>query len=222
MILKISHVSKIYRLGDEEVRALDDVSLGIKEGEFISIVGPSGSGKSTLMHIIGLLDSPTLGEVILEDHDVTKLSEKQLAKIRNTHIGFVFQQFNLLPRTSAVENVELPMLYGGIPAEERRRKAIEILEKMGLGERLDHRPNQLSGGQQQRVAIARSLVMNPTIILADEPTGNLDSKTGVEIMKLLHELNRQGHTIVLVTHDPSVASQSKRQVWLKDGKIEEK
>jgi putative ABC transport system ATP-binding protein len=219
MILQISHVSKIYQLEGEEVRALDDVSLNIKKGEFISIVGPSGSGKSTLMHIIGLLDSPTFGEVILEGHDVTRMSEKQLAKVRNQHIGFVFQQFNLLSRTTAVENVELPMLYGGVPPQERRLKAIEMLELMGLGERMYHHPNQLSGGQQQRVAIARSLVMNPAIILADEPTGNLDSKTGQDILKLFHDLNKQGHTIVLVTHDPSVAEQAKRQVWIKDGKI---
>ncbi|MCL4367197.1 ABC transporter ATP-binding protein [Patescibacteria group bacterium] len=220
MILRATHVSKVYHLDGEEVKALDDISLSIDKGEFVSIIGPSGSGKSTLMHIIGLLDSPSSGEVLLEGQDVTKLSEKSLAKLRNQHIGFVFQQFNLLPRTSALENVELPMYYGGVDAQERQQKAIEMLNLVGLSERMDHWPNQLSGGQQQRVAIARSLVMNPAIVLADEPTGNLDSKTGQEILRLFHQLHDQGHTIVLVTHDGNIAAQAKRQIRISDGKIE--
>lgn len=219
MILQVSHVFKTYQMEGVEVHALDDVSLEIKKGEFISIVGPSGSGKSTLMHIIGLLDNPTSGSVILDGKNVASMSEKELAGLRNKYIGFVFQQYNLLPRTSALENVELPMVYGGIPSSERRRKATELLQLVGLGERLLNNPNQLSGGQQQRVTIARALAMEPAIILADEPTGNLDSKTGAEIMKLFHELNREGHTVILVTHDSAVAVQAKRTIRIKDGKI---
>lgn len=219
MILKVENVSKIYHLEGEEIIALDNISLNINKGEFIAIAGPSGSGKSTLMHIVGLLDNPTSGKIILEGEDVANASEKELAKLRNEHIGFIFQQFNLLPRISALENVEIPLLYGGVSASNRKHQATDMLQKVGLQDRLYHRPNQLSGGQQQRVAIARSLVMNPAIILADEPTGNLDSKTGQEIMKLFHDLNNQGHTIVLVTHDPNIAEQAKRQIWLKDGKL---
>jgi len=219
MILQTRNVSKVYYLEGQEVQALNNISIEIKKGEFISIIGPSGSGKSTLMHIIGLLDVPTSGMVILEGKDVTKYSEKELAYLRNKYIGFVFQQFNLLSRISAMENVELPMVYGGIPAKEREKKARQMLELMGLGDRLFHHPNQLSGGQQQRVAIARSLVMDPSIILADEPTGNLDSKTGKDILKLLADLNRRGHTVVLVTHDPTVAAQAKRQIKIQDGEV---
>ncbi len=219
MILSVQHVSKVYSLGEEEVRALDDVSLEIKKSEFVSIVGPSGSGKSTLMHIIGLLDSPTSGRVVLEDRDVTTLSEQKLARLRNEYIGFVFQQFNLLSKTSAIENVELPMIYGGVSTNEREKRAVEMLELVGLGERLQSHPNQLSGGQQQRVAIARALVMNPAIVLADEPTGNLDSKTGEDIMALFHKLNDSGHTIILVTHNHAVAAQAHRQIHIQDGKV---
>lgn len=219
MILSARHVVKTYELEGEVVRALDDVSFDIKEGEFVSITGPSGSGKSTLMHIIGLLDTPTSGSVILEGKDVARLSEKELARLRNKHIGFVFQQFNLLAKTSALENVEMPMVYGGVPPHQRHERAKKLLEMMGLKDRMFHKPNQLSGGQQQRVAIARGLSMEPTILLADEPTGNLDSKTGQDILKLFHQLNDQGNTIVLVTHDPNVAAQAKRVIQLKDGKI---
>lgn len=219
MILQLKNVSKTYFLEGVEIHALDNVSLDVKEGELLAIVGPSGSGKSTLMHIIGLLDTPTSGQVFLEEKDITKMSETTLSKLRNEHIGFVFQQFNLLPRLSAMENVELPMIYRGIGSEERHKRAKEMLEMVGLGDRLNNRPNQLSGGQQQRVAIARSLVLHPLIILADEPTGNLDTKTGKDILELLHQLNREGHTIVLVTHDNYVADQAKRHIHIRDGKV---
>jgi putative ABC transport system ATP-binding protein len=219
MILQLKHVSKTYFLEGVEIKALDDVSVDVKEGDFLAIVGPSGSGKSTLMHLIGLLDTPTSGEVFLEGKDVTKMSETTLSKLRNEHIGFVFQQFNLLPRLSALENVELPMIYRGMKSEERHKKAKEMLDMVGLGERLNNRPNQLSGGQQQRVAIARSLVLNPLIILADEPTGNLDTKTGKEILEFLHKLNKEGHTIILVTHDSYVAEQANRHIHIRDGKV---
>jgi len=219
MILSLKDVTKTYFLDGVEVRALDGVNVDIKEGDFVAIIGPSGSGKSTLMHIIGLLDTPTSGEVFLEDKDVTRMSEGTLAKLRNEHIGFVFQQFNLLPRVSAIENVELPLIYKGIGAEERRKRAKEMLELVGLGERLNSKPNQLSGGQQQRVAIARALILNPLIILADEPTGNLDTKTGKDILDFLHKLNKEGHTVILVTHDSDVAVQAKRQIKIRDGKV---
>lgn len=219
MILQLKDVSKTYFLEGVEIHALDGVSLDVKEGEFLAIVGPSGSGKSTLMHMIGLLDTPTSGEVYLEGKKVTNMSEATLSKLRNEHIGFVFQQFNLLPRLSALENVELPMIYRGIGGAERYKKAKEMLEMVGLGDRLNNRPNQLSGGQQQRVAIARSLVLNPLIILADEPTGNLDTKTGKDILELLHQLNKEGHTIVLVTHDNYVADQARRHIHIRDGKV---
>ncbi len=219
MILSVVNVSKIYCLEGEEVHALEDVSLSIKKGEFVSIVGPSGSGKSTLMHIIGLLDNPTKGSVLLEGKDVAKLSEKELAKLRNKYIGFIFQQYNLLPKTTAMENVQLPLIYGGISSSERNKLAKQYLEMVGLGDRLYHYPNQLSGGQQQRVAIARSLVMDPAIILADEPTGNLDSKTGAEIIKLFHNLHEKGHTIIIVTHDSNIADQTHRKIQIKDGKV---
>ncbi len=219
MILSVRSVNKTYRVGDEDIEVLKEINLEIEKGEFVSIVGPSGSGKSTLMHIIGLLDNPTSGQIFLEEQDVAKMSESQLAKMRNRHIGFVFQQYNLLARTTALENVELPMFYGGVPPEEREPKAAALLQLVGLGERMDHAPNQLSGGQQQRVAIARALSMDPLILLADEPTGNLDSKTGEDIMKLFHELHEKGNTIVLVTHDHHVARQAKRIIQIKDGRI---
>jgi putative ABC transport system ATP-binding protein len=207
-------------LGDDvEVFALKGIDLEIKEGEFVAIIGPSGSGKSTLMHIIGILDQPTSGVVKLEGSDVELLPEQKLAELRNKHIGFVFQAFNLLPKTSAVENVELPLIYSNVSAGERRKRAIEALQTVDLGERLNHTPSQLSGGQQQRVAVARALVTNPSLILADEPTGNLDSKAGDEIIDLLKDLNKKGHTIVLVTHEREIAEQAKRIVEIKDGLI---
>ena len=218
-ILRVENVIKEYKMNGFAVKALNGVSLTINPGEFVAITGPSGSGKSTLMHLIGCLDIPTSGKIFLESHFVSKLSERRLAEIRNQKIGFVFQSFNLLARTSALENVVLPLTYTGIPEDKANQKAKESLEKVGLGDRLDHYPNQLSGGQQQRVAIARALVTNPAMILADEPTGNLDSKSGVEIMKIFKDLNKLKKTIVLVTHDNSVAKQADRIIRLKDGKV---
>lgn len=220
MILSVRHVCKTYHLEGGDLEVLKDINLEINKGEFVSVTGPSGSGKSTLMHIIGLLDNPSSGQVIIENKDVAQMSETELAKMRNAHIGFVFQQYNLLARTSALENVELPMYYGGIPAHERKARASALLELVGLSNRLDHKPNQLSGGQQQRVAIARSLAMNPLILLGDEPTGNLDSQTGKDIMKLFHDLNDKGNTIILVTHDLETAKHAKRIIKIKDGKVE--
>lgn len=218
-VLEISHVSKIYKMDGVTFQALYDVSLGIKQGEFVSIMGPSGSGKSTLMHIIGFLDQPTEGAVKLNGKEISKTSEGQLAKIRNKNIGFVFQQFNLLRKTSALANVELPLIYAGMAKGERRRLAQKELEAVGLGEKLRNLPSQLSGGQQQRVAIARALVTDPDIILADEPTGNLDSKSGQEIMDILKKLNQRGKTIILVTHEADIAGYAKRKIRLADGKI---
>jgi len=218
-ILSLENVYKIYQMDDISVKALDGVSLTIKEGEFVSVIGASGSGKSTLMHIIGCLDVPTSGKVTLEHHEVSKLTERELAQIRNKKIGFVFQQFNLLARTSALENVSLPLIYNGTTEPKIQEKAKEALKRVDLGDRLYHHPNQLSGGQQQRVAIARALVTDPAIILADEPTGNLDSKSGVEIMEIFKKLHKQGRTIVVVTHDQNIASQAQRIIKLRDGKI---
>jgi putative ABC transport system ATP-binding protein len=218
-ILRISHISKEYRMDGVVFTALSDVSLTIRKGEFVAIMGPSGSGKSTLMHIIGCLDKPTDGSVFIEEHKISMSSEKELAVIRNTHIGFVFQQFNLLRRTTTLANVELPLVYARVPAQERTRRAKETLAEVGLSEKLENFPSQLSGGELQRVAIARALVTNPTILLADEPTGNLDSKSGAEIMKLFEELNRKGRTIVVVTHDEHVASHAKRIIRIADGMI---
>lgn len=218
-LLKLEHISKIYQTGEVMFKALDDVSLEIKEGEITAIMGPSGSGKSTLMHIAGCLDTPSSGKVFLEDEDVSKLSESQLAKVRNRKVGFVFQTFNLIPRTTALDNVALPLFYQGLPANQRRKAAMEILEKVSLRERTSHFPNQLSGGQQQKVAIARALVTSPSIILADEPTGNLDSKSGKEIMAILKRLNEEGHTIVLVTHEKEIAKYAKRVIKIHDGRI---
>jgi len=217
-IIEINNVTKVYRMGSVEVHALRGISLKIYTGEMLAIMGPSGSGKSTLMNIIGCLDQPTSGSYALAGADVSHLSDDQLAEIRNRRIGFVFQNFNLLPRTDAIDNVELPLIYAG--ARDRRQRAVAALEAVGLGDRLHHRPNELSGGQQQRVAIARSLVNNPDIIMADEPTGNLDSKAGAEVMALFQDLNEeQGITVVLVTHEPEIAEHTRRVVYLHDGVI---
>ncbi|CAM2884386.1 ABC transporter ATP-binding protein [Moritella viscosa] len=218
-LVVLSGISKHYKSGDEEVRALDSVSLTINKGEFLSILGPSGSGKSTLMNMLGCLDKPTLGEYYLNSQDVSALSGNQLAKIRNLNIGFVFQSFNLLEYASALENVALPLVYRGVKAAERRKKAAALLERVGLGDRMHHKPNQLSGGQKQRVAIARALVNDPQIILADEPTGALDSKSGAEIEALFNELHREGRTLIIVTHDNALAQRTKRIINIKDGKV---
>ena len=218
-LIQIERVSKMYRVGDIVVTALRGVSLVIAEGEFVAIMGASGSGKSTLMNIIGCLDVPSSGRYLLSGHPVSEYDRDTLADVRNRALGFVFQTFNLLPRTTALENVELPMVYAGIPGAERHRRASAALARVGLGERMYHRPNQLSGGQQQRVAIARAMVMNPRVILADEPTGNLDSRTSREVMTLFQELSRAGITIILVTHEPDIAAYAAREIVLKDGQI---
>lgn len=217
--LEIKGITKQYQMGDNIVYALKGVSLAIEKGEWISIMGPSGSGKSTLMNILGCLDRPTTGTYYLDGAEVASLSDDQLALERNKKIGFVFQNFNLLPRMDALNNVAMPLIYAGIEREERLRKAAVALERVGLGDRLDHKPNELSGGQRQRVAIARALVNDPTIILADEPTGNLDTRSGDEIMEILGELHRQGRTIVLVTHEPEIAEFAERIVVVRDGEI---
>lgn len=218
-MIKVSHLTKIYKTGEVEVKALDDVSFEIKKGEFVAIMGPSGSGKSTLMHILGALDVPTLGEYWLDGEKIADLDDDQLAEIRNKRIGFVFQAYNLLPRTTALKNVMVPMMYGDISKEERIKKAKRYLEMVGLGDRLYHTSNQLSGGQQQRVAIARALGMNPSIILADEPTGNIATKQAIEIMKVFQSLNEKGHTIVIITHEQDIAKYAERIIHLRDGKI---
>ncbi|MGH7246218.1 MAG: ABC transporter ATP-binding protein [Candidatus Levyibacteriota bacterium] len=219
-MIHISHISKIYKSEAEETVALSDVSFDIQKGEFVAIMGPSGSGKSTLMHILGALDTPTSGTYILDDEDVSKLSKDQLAAIRNKKIGFVFQAFNLLPRTTALKNVALPMMYAGIPKEKRMEEAKKLLEDVGLGDKTEHTSNQLSGGQMQRVAIARALSMNPAIILADEPTGNISTAQSDEIMKIFQRLQKEGHTIIMITHEPAIAAYAKRIIHIKDGKIE--
>jgi putative ABC transport system ATP-binding protein len=218
-LVELRSVSKIYRLGEEEIRALDDVTLDIEKGEFISIIGPSGSGKSTLMHILGCLDSPTHGTIKLDGVMIERASARELATIRNRKIGFVFQFFNLLPKLSVVQNVELPMIYSGVSARDRRQRAMEALTMVDMGNRARHRPSQLSGGQQQRAAIARALVNNPRIVFADEPTGNLDSHTGDAILQLFRKLSQEGRTIVLVTHDPEIAAVTPRRIEIRDGKI---
>jgi len=218
-LLEIRNVSKIYHLGGEEIRALDDVTLDIDPGEFISIIGPSGSGKSTLMQIAGCLDTPTLGTIKLDGTMIQDASPRQLAAIRNRKIGFVFQFFNLLPKLNVLQNVELPMVYGGASSRERRERAMQALKLVNLDNRTKHRPSQLSGGQQQRVAIARALVNDPKIVFADEPTGNLDSHTGELILPLFHQLSSEGRTIILVTHDPEIAAITPRRIEIRDGKI---
>jgi putative ABC transport system ATP-binding protein len=219
MLIETRGLVKVYRMGDTEVRALDGVSVGIGKGEFVSVMGPSGSGKSTFMNLVGCLDRPTSGEYRLDGKPVSEMSPDQLAAVRNRHIGFVFQHFNLLARTSAAENVELPLIYAGVPKPTRSEKAMRMLERVGLADRAHHHPAQLSGGQQQRVAIARALVTEPLIILADEPTGALDSHTSLEIMALFQELNRQGMTVVLVTHEADVARFARRLLRFRDGHL---
>lgn len=214
-------VKKVYRMGAEDVHALRGVSFTVQPGDFMAIMGPSGSGKSTLMHIMGCLDRPTSGSVLFEGVDVATASDNRLAEIRNRHIGFIFQQFNLLARLTALQNVEIPMLYAGLTRRERRERAVAALESVGLADRMTHRPNELSGGQRQRVAVARALVNRPSIILADEPTGALDSKTGQEIMALFQELNANGNTVILVTHEREVAEHSRRIIHIRDGDISE-
>jgi putative ABC transport system ATP-binding protein len=218
-LVELRNVSKIYHLGGEQIRALDDLSLDIESGEFISIIGPSGSGKSTLMHILGCLDTPTHGTIRLDGIEIQHASRRELARIRNEKIGFVFQFFNLLPKLNVTQNVELPMIYSGASARERRERAMAALIMVGLENRSKHRPMQLSGGQQQRVAIARALVNNPKIVFADEPTGNLDSHTGEAILSLFRQLSQEGRTIALVTHDPEIAAVTPRRIEIRDGKV---
>ena len=219
-LIKITNIKRDFVLGDEIVYVLKGIDLEINKGEYVALMGPSGSGKSTLMNLLGCLDTPTSGNYILNGKDVSKMRDDELAEIRNKEIGFVFQTFNLLPRTTALDNVALPMIYAGYSKSERRERATEVLKQVNLSDRMDHQPNQLSGGQRQRVAIARALVNNPSIILADEPTGNLDSKTSEEIMKLLAEIHDNGNTIVLVTHEEEIAEHAKRIIRLRDGMVE--
>lgn len=219
-VIEITDLTRTYQMGETLVRALAGVSFNVDENEYIAIMGPSGSGKSTLMNMIGCLDTPSSGEYILNGNHVSQMDDAELAEVRNREIGFVFQTFNLLPRTSCLANVELPLIYAGMKSSERKERAAEVLDKVGLGDRMDHKPNELSGGQRQRVAIARALVNNPSILLADEPTGNLDTKTGDEIMLLFEELYRQGNTIILVTHENEISEYSRRVVRLRDGLIE--
>lgn len=219
-IIQISDLRKTYQMGSTKVHALDGVTLDIEKNEYVAVMGPSGSGKSTMMNMLGCLDTPTSGEYILNSEDVSRLNDSELAEVRNREIGFIFQTFNLLPRTDCLSNVELPLIYSGIKGAERKERAAETLRKVGLGDRLDHKPNELSGGQRQRVATARALVNNPAIILADEPTGNLDTATGDEIMLLFEELYRMGNTIIVVTHEDDIAQHARRVIHLRDGYIE--
>jgi len=220
-LILMEDIRKTYRMGSETIHALNGIDLRVNHGDFVAIVGPSGSGKSTLMNVMGCLDTPTSGKYLLDGADVTRLSDNRLAEIRNRKIGFIFQNFQLLPRLTALQNVELPLIYRGVPARERREKAVETLRRVGLGERLHHLPGQLSGGQQQRVAIARALVGDPPLLLADEPTGALDTKTSRDLLDLLQRLNEEGRTIVLITHDPEVAARAKRIVRITDGTLAE-
>ena len=219
-IIRLEDICRIYRVGSQEVRALDGVSLSVYKNEYVAIMGPSGSGKSTLMNILGCLDSPDSGRYVLNGVDVSEMDDGELADVRNREIGFVFQSFNLLPRYNALENVALPMVYAGVPAGERRVKAAQALRSVGLEDRMDHRPNELSGGQRQRVALARALINNPSIILADEPTGNLDTHTSVEIMRLFDEIYRNGNTVIVVTHEEDIAAYAHRVIRLRDGRVE--
>jgi len=219
MLIDIRDITKVYEMGEEKVFALSGVSLGVERGEYVAIMGPSGSGKSTLMNLIGCLDTPTSGSYILNGKEVARMTDDELAAIRNQEIGFVFQTFNLLPRTSAIQQVELPLVYGGVSRKDRRDRSVRSLKAVGLEDRMNHTPNEMSGGQRQRVAVARALINDPSILLADEPTGNLDSATGAEIMALFDDLNARGNTIVLVTHEEDIAAHARRIVRLKDGKI---
>jgi len=220
LVIAIENVTKLYQMGEETIHALRGVSLEIRRNEYLAVMGPSGSGKSTMMNMLGCLDTPTSGRYEFNGHDVAAMEDDELADIRNREIGFVFQTFNLLPRSDALRNVELPLIYGGVPTNERHERARKALEDVGLGERIHHKPNELSGGQRQRVAIARALVNRPSIILADEPTGNLDSKTGIEILALFEELYERGNTLIVVTHEESVARHARRIIRLHDGLIE--
>jgi putative ABC transport system ATP-binding protein len=218
-IVELVNVRKIYKMGKVNVSALNGINFKVKKGEFMSVMGSSGSGKTTLLNLIGALDRPTEGKVFINGIDISSLNDDELARIRNREVGFVFQFFNLIPRMTALKNVELPMALAGVPHERRMRRAVELLERVGLGDRLNHRPSELSGGEQQRVAIARALANNPSIVLCDEVTGNLDTKTGEEIIKLLRELNREGRTFIIVTHDPTVARSTDRIAYMRDGVI---
>ena len=219
MLIDIRDITKVYEMGQEQVHALSGVTRGVDRGEYVAIMGPSGSGKSTLMNLIGCLDTPTAGSYVLNGREVARMTDDELAAIRNQEIGFVFQTFNLLPRTNALQQVELPLVYSGLARKDRRERAVKALEAVGLGDRMNHMPSEMSGGQRQRVAIARALINNPSILLADEPTGNLDSQTGAEIMALFDDLNRRGNTIVLVTHEEDIAAHARRVVRLLDGKV---
>ena len=219
-IIRLEDIHRIYRVGNQEVRALDGVSLSVYKNEYVAIMGPSGSGKSTLMNILGCLDSPSSGHYVLNGVDVSEMEDSDLADVRNREIGFVFQSFNLLPRYNALENVALPMVYAGVPARERMERAADALRSVALEERMDHKPNELSGGQKQRVALARALINNPSIILADEPTGNLDTHTSIEIMRLFDEIHRRGNTVIVVTHEEDIAAYAHRIIRLRDGRVE--
>jgi putative ABC transport system ATP-binding protein len=219
MLIDIRDITKVYVMGQEQVHALSGVTLGVDRGEYLAVMGPSGSGKSTLMNLIGCLDTPTSGSYVLNGREVARMTDDELAAIRNQEIGFVFQTFNLLPRTNALQQVELPLVYSGLARKDRRERAVQALAAVGLSDRMNHMPNEMSGGQRQRVAIARALINDPSILLADEPTGNLDSQTGAEIMALFDELNQRGNTIVLVTHEEDIAAHARRVVRLLDGKV---
>ncbi len=219
-VIRTISLKRHYAMGDSLVKALDGVSMEIRSGEMVSVIGPSGSGKSTLMHLIGCLDSPSEGSIFIDEEDISDFGEKQLAEIRNRKIGFVFQQFNLLSKTSILDNVSTPLMYAGVPASQRRRRAEEALVRVGLADRIHHRPNELSGGQRQRAAIARALVTRPSLILADEPTGALDTKTGAQIIRLFHELHAEGNSFLIVTHDPEVSAECQRTIRLRDGLVE--